>query len=116
MTRTMAHHSRLTCRDLGASRPDPARLTPPRAEYATVRFLTAPHDGRMTAITRLPSVGPCVPAVHVRAGAGDIVRPATDNAARLGGLVVTGPGQATADDHAQGDGSGIRSMKLLLPG
>ena len=78
----------------------PARLTAAHAGYAAVRFLTAPRQGRLTAITGLPPAGPRVPVVRVRANPGDLVRPATDNAARLGSIVVTGPDQATADDHA----------------
>ena len=87
------------CLDAAIGRPAP--LAPSRAGYATVRFLTAPHAGRLTAITGLPATGPCVPAVRVRARPGDIVGPATDNTARLGSIIVTGSSQAAADDHAE---------------
>ncbi|MGV4985770.1 ATP-grasp domain-containing protein [Streptomyces sp. NRAIS4] len=78
----------------------PATLTPASAGYATVRFLTTPHAGRLVAVTGLPEVTTTIPAVRVRAAAGTDVGPATSNRGRLGHVIVTGHDPRTVDDQA----------------
>lgn len=77
-----------------------AELTPSRAGYATVRFLTAPHPGRIVAVTGLPDCSPQVPIVRVRKAVGAIVNRAEDNTSRVGSVVVVGPDQHAVDQHA----------------
>ncbi|MFD8765054.1 ATP-grasp domain-containing protein [Streptomyces mirabilis] len=78
----------------------PATLTPARGGYATVRFLTTPHAGRLIAVTGLPEVTTTIPAVRVRAKAGAHVAPATSNRGRLGHVIVTGHDQRAVDEQA----------------
>ncbi|MGW4562308.1 hypothetical protein ACWEN3_07800 [Streptomyces sp. NPDC004561] len=78
----------------------PATLTPARNGYATVRFLTTPHTGRLVAVTGLPEVTTTIPAVRVRAAEGTGVGPATSNRGRLGHVIVTGHDPRAVDDQA----------------
>ncbi|MGW4983589.1 ATP-grasp domain-containing protein [Streptomyces mirabilis] len=78
----------------------PATLTPARGGYATVRFLTAPHGGRLIAVTGLPEVTTTIPAVRVRANAGAHLAPATSNRGRLGHVIVTGHDPRAVDEKA----------------
>lgn len=68
---------------------------------ATVRFLTAPHPGRLVSIAGLPQPSPTVPAVHLRAAVGARVGPATSNRDRLGHVIVTGDHPRTVDNQAE---------------
>ncbi|MBC6451318.1 ATP-grasp domain-containing protein [Actinokineospora xionganensis] len=86
------------CLDVALGRP--AQLAPTRDHYATVRFLTNPHQGLLAAITGLPERSPQVPIVRVRKAVGEVVGGAKDNAGRLGNFVVVGPDQQSVDDHA----------------
>ncbi|MGW6388932.1 ATP-grasp domain-containing protein [Streptomyces sp. NPDC055103] len=79
----------------------PAHLTPARRAYASVRFLTSPHTGRLAAVTGLPEKGPGVPAVHLRTAVGQTVRPAQTNRGRLGHFIVTGPDPAAVERQAE---------------
>ncbi|MFD6113789.1 ATP-grasp domain-containing protein [Streptomyces yangpuensis] len=78
----------------------PAHLTPARHHHATVRFLTSPAAGRLTAVTGLPRPGPDTPLVRLRARPGDPVGPAHTNAGRLGSLIVVGPDARTTAARA----------------
>ncbi|MFJ3861936.1 hypothetical protein ACIPRL_37695 [Streptomyces sp. NPDC090085] len=78
----------------------PARLTPARRHHATVRFLTSPAVGRLTAVTGLPRPGPGTPLVRLRARPGDPVGPAHTNAGRLGSLIVVSPDARTTAARA----------------
>ncbi|MEU9033329.1 ATP-grasp domain-containing protein [Streptomyces sp. NPDC048352] len=78
----------------------PARLTPTRHHRATVRFLTSPTAGRLTAVTGLPRPGPDTPLVRFRARPGDPVGPAYTNAGRLGSLIVVSPDARTTQARA----------------
>lgn len=69
--------------------------------YATVRFLTAPHPGRLLSITGLPELSPAVPAVTIRTAAGARVGPPTSNRGRLGHIIVTGDHSRTVDAQAE---------------
>jgi biotin carboxylase len=69
----------------------PAALTPTAHGHATVRFVTAPHAGRLTSLAGFPKPGPGVPFVRWRAAIGGLVNAAGVNADRLGCFVVTGP-------------------------
>ncbi|MFK0017033.1 ATP-grasp domain-containing protein [Streptomyces sp. NPDC091027] len=84
--------------DLALGRP--ARLTPARRHHATVRFLTSPAAGRLTAVTGLPRPGPGTPLVRLRARPGDPVGPAHTNAGRLGSLIVVAPDARTTAARA----------------
>ncbi|MFE2104559.1 ATP-grasp domain-containing protein [Kitasatospora sp. NPDC059463] len=79
----------------------PANLAPTRSGYATVRFLTSPHPGRLATVTGLPDPSPRVPIVRVRKAVGQTVNGATDNTARLGSFVVVGPNQQSVDLYAE---------------
>ncbi|MFF3015427.1 ATP-grasp domain-containing protein [Streptomyces sp. NPDC057939] len=78
----------------------PAHLTPSRHHHATVRFLTSPTAGRLTAVTGLPRPGPDTPLVRIRARPGDLVGPAHTNAGRLGSLIVVTANAATTQTRA----------------
>jgi biotin carboxylase len=78
----------------------PARLTPTRHEYATVRFLTSPRAGRLVSVSGLPRVGPDVPLVRLRTAAGTAVHGAGANSHRLGSFVVTGPDATAVEERA----------------
>ncbi|MGO4461771.1 ATP-grasp domain-containing protein [Streptomyces sp. M-16] len=78
----------------------PARLTPGRRHHATVRFLTSPAAGRLTAVTGLPRPGPDTPLVRLRVRPGDPVGPAHTNAGRLGSLIVVSPDARTTAARA----------------
>ncbi|GAA0924482.1 ATP-grasp domain-containing protein [Streptomyces thermoalcalitolerans] len=78
----------------------PAALTPTAHGHATVRFITAPHAGRLTALTGFPKQGPGVPFVRWRAAMGGLVNTAASNADRLGCFVVTGPDAAEVEQRA----------------
>lgn len=86
------------CLDTALGRP--ARLTPTRGGYATVRFLTAPHPGRLAAVTELPERSPQVPMVRMRKAVGEAVSAAGDNTSRIGSFVVVGDDQQSVDRHA----------------
>ncbi|MFD5814791.1 ATP-grasp domain-containing protein [Streptomyces sp. NPDC127038] len=79
----------------------PLTAIPTSCGYATVRFLTAPHSGRLVSVTGLPELSPTVPAVHVRAAAGARVGPATSNRGRLGHVIVTGDLPRPVDEQAE---------------
>lgn len=79
----------------------PAHLTPARRAYASIRFLTSPHAGRLAAVTGLPKEGPGVPAVHLRTAVGQTVGPAQANRGRLGHFIVTGPDPAAVERQAE---------------
>jgi biotin carboxylase len=85
------------CLDTALGRP--ARLTPTRGGYATVRFLTSPHRGRLATVTGLPGHSPRVPIVRVRKAAGETVN-AADNTGRLGSFVVVGADRQSVDRDA----------------
>ncbi|MFE5923181.1 hypothetical protein [Streptomyces sp. NPDC056468] len=77
----------------------PIAFAPTTPGYATVRFLTAPHAGRLVSVTGLPAVNTTIPAVCVRAAAGALVGPATSNRGRLGHIVVAGHDPVTVDNR-----------------
>ncbi|MEX3104962.1 ATP-grasp domain-containing protein [Streptomyces sp. V2] len=79
----------------------PAHLTPARRAYASVRFLTSPHTGRLAAVTGLPKEGPGVPDVRLRTAVGQTVGPAQTNRGRLGHFIVTGPDPAAVERQAE---------------
>lgn len=85
--------------DIALGRPVPAVPAPRGA--AIVRFLTAPHPGRLVSVAGLPKPSPTVPAVHVRAAVGARVGPATSNRGRLGHIIITGDHPRTVDDQAE---------------
>ncbi|MFF3982749.1 ATP-grasp domain-containing protein [Streptomyces sp. NPDC001828] len=68
----------------------PAALAPSALGYATVRFVTSPHAGRLTSLYGFPRTGPGVPFVRWRAAIGGLVREPGANGHRLGSFVVTG--------------------------
>ncbi|MFG2435791.1 hypothetical protein [Streptomyces sp. NPDC048508] len=74
---------------------------PDSGGYATVRFLTAPHPGRLLSITGLPELSPAVPAVTIRTAPGARVGPPTSNRGRLGHVIVTGDHPRAVDSHAE---------------
>lgn len=78
----------------------PATLAPTARGYATVRFLTSPHAGRLTSLSGLPTVGPGVPFVRRRAEIGGTVHEPGANTHRLGSFVVTGPDAAEVEERA----------------
>ncbi|MCX4598398.1 ATP-grasp domain-containing protein [Streptomyces sp. NBC_01549] len=78
----------------------PATLAPASGGYATVRFLTTPHPGRLVSVTGLPEVTATIPAVRVRAVEGADVGPVTSNRGRLGHVIVTGHDPRTVDTQA----------------
>ncbi|MFE5492996.1 ATP-grasp domain-containing protein [Streptomyces virginiae] len=78
----------------------PVRRTPARRYHATVRFLTSPTAGRLTAVTGLPLPGPEIPLVRLRARPGDRVGPAHTNAGRLGSFIVVTPDARTTQARA----------------
>ncbi|WP_443065062.1 hypothetical protein [Streptomyces sp. NBC_00576] len=77
-----------------------ADLTPTSNGYATVRFLTSPHRGRIATMAGLPERGPRVPIVRLRAETGQAVYRAERNTARLGSFVVVGPNRDTVSPYA----------------
>ncbi|MYQ96672.1 ATP-grasp domain-containing protein [Streptomyces sp. SID4946] len=79
----------------------PAHLTPTRRAYASVRFLTSPHTGRLAAVTGLPKEDPGVPAVYLRTAVGQTVGPAQTNRGRLGHFIVTGPDPGAVERQAE---------------
>ncbi|MEU1273576.1 ATP-grasp domain-containing protein [Streptomyces sp. NPDC005799] len=78
----------------------PATLTSARSGYATVRFLTAPHAGRLVAVTGLPEVNATIPAVRLRVAEGAVVGPPASNRGRLGHVIITGHEPRTVDEQA----------------
>ncbi|NMI55849.1 MULTISPECIES: ATP-grasp domain-containing protein [unclassified Streptomyces] len=78
----------------------PVTITQAPGGYATVRFLTTHHAGRLVAVTGLPAVTTTIPAVRVRAAEGSDVGPATSNRGRLGHVIVTGHDPRTVDERA----------------
>ncbi|GAA2581026.1 hypothetical protein GCM10010399_08490 [Dactylosporangium fulvum] len=78
----------------------PATLDATQSHYATVRFLTSPHAGRLRAVHGLPQRSPEVPDVRIRTAIGDRVRKAQDNRSRIGHLIVTGPNAEHVERHA----------------
>ncbi|MCX5097802.1 ATP-grasp domain-containing protein [Streptomyces sp. NBC_00365] len=75
-------------------------ITPAPGGYATIRFLTTHHAGRLIAVTGLPAVTTTIPAVRVRAAEDSDVGPATSNRGRLGHVIVTGHDPRTVDQRA----------------
>jgi biotin carboxylase len=88
----------MACLDTALGRP--AHLSPTRTDYATVRFLTAPHPGQLAAIEGLPDRSPQVPLVRVRRSLGETVNGIGDNTGRLGSFVVVGTDQRRVDRDA----------------
>ncbi|MGH3834756.1 MAG: ATP-grasp domain-containing protein [Pseudonocardiaceae bacterium] len=86
------------CLDTALGRP--AQLSPTRGGYATVRFLTTPHPGRLAAVTGLPDHSPQVPVVWVRKALGETVNGTEDNTGRLGSFIVIGPDRHHVDRDA----------------
>ncbi|MCX4853705.1 ATP-grasp domain-containing protein [Streptomyces canus] len=78
----------------------PTTIAPTTPGYATVRFLTAPHAGRLVCVTGLPAVTTTVPSVRMRTATGADVGPATSNRGRLGHVIVTGHDPRAVDDRA----------------
>ncbi|MEV6409393.1 ATP-grasp domain-containing protein [Streptomyces bobili] len=78
----------------------PVTIAPAPGGYATVRFLTTPHAGRLVAVTGLPAVTTTIPAVRVRAAEGSDIGPATSNRGRLGHVIVTGHDPRKVDERA----------------
>lgn len=78
----------------------PAGLAPTARGYATVRFVTSPHSGRLTSLSGLPTVGPGVPFVRWRAALGGPVQEPGANSHRLGSFVVTGPDAVEVEERA----------------
>jgi len=76
-----------------------ARLTPTHLGYATVRFLTAPHPGRLATVTGLPDLSPQVPILRMRKAVGETVNGARDNTGRIGSFVVVGHDQRSVDQY-----------------
>jgi len=77
-----------------------ADLAPTRQEHATIRFLTSPATGRLTAVSGLPEPGPSAPAVRLRTAIGNLVTGTRGNGQRLGSFVVTGPDARTVEERA----------------
>lgn len=86
------------CLDVALGRP--VRITRPRNDYATVRFLTIPRPGILTSLSNLPQPGPRVPIVRMRKTVGQFVNAAEDNGGRLGSVVVVGPDQESVELYA----------------
>ncbi|MFF7098539.1 hypothetical protein ACFY9A_40205, partial [Streptomyces rubradiris] len=82
---------------------------------ATVRFITSPHAGRLTSLSRLPEQGPGVPFVRWRAAVGVLVHTATANTDRLGCFVVTGSDADEVAERADALGRQIRIQVEPLP-
>lgn len=78
----------------------PAHLSPTRSHYATVRFLTTPHAGRLTAVAGLPDHSPHLPIVRVRTALGETVNATKDNIGRVGSFIVVGPDRQCVDRDA----------------
>lgn len=78
----------------------PAQLAPTRSDYATVRFLTAPHPGRLAAVAGLPDHSPQVPLVRVRRSLGETVNRTGDNTGRIGSFIVIGSDRQRVDRDA----------------
>ncbi|MEU9397911.1 ATP-grasp domain-containing protein [Streptomyces sp. NPDC048324] len=93
----------------------PAALTPTAHGHATVRFITAPHAGRLTSLTGFPKRGPGVPFVRWRAAIGGPVNAAGANADRLGCFIVTGPDAAEVEQRADALVRQIRVQVDLTP-
>lgn len=86
------------CLDTALGRP--AQLAPTRGDYATVRFLTSSHPGRLATVTGLSDRSPQVPIVRVRTAPRETVNRAEDNTGRLGSFVVVGPDRQSVDRYA----------------
>lgn len=86
------------CLDTALGRP--AHLSPTRSDYATVRFLTAPHPGRLAAVAGLPDHSPQVPLVRVRRSLGETVNRIGDNTGRLGCFIMVGSDRQRVDRDA----------------
>lgn len=69
----------------------PPDLAPTRSGYAAIRFVTAPHPGRLVALEHLPSPGGDLREVRVLRRAGAEVAGPDSSHGRLAHLVVTGP-------------------------
>lgn len=79
----------------------PADLTPTRRGYATIRFITSSHTGLFRGADGLPTRGPHVPEVQLRARPGAAVREARRNSDRIGHFIVTGTSPAAVERYAQ---------------
>jgi biotin carboxylase len=69
----------------------PPDLAPTRCGYAAIRFVTAPHPGRLVALEHLPSPGGEVREVRMLRRPGAEVAGPDSSRGRLAHLVVTGP-------------------------
>ncbi|WP_434598260.1 ATP-grasp domain-containing protein [Streptomyces sp. A5-4] len=78
----------------------PAALAPTARGYATVRFVTSPHAGRLTSVCGFPKTGLGVPFVRWRAAIGGTVHEPGANGHRLGSFVVTGPDSGEVEERA----------------
>lgn len=86
------------CLDTALGRP--AHLLPTRSDYATARFLTAPHPGRLTAVAGLPDRSPQVPLVRLRRSLGETVTGSEDNTGRIGSFIMVGSDRQRVDRDA----------------
>ncbi|MGW1429691.1 ATP-grasp domain-containing protein [Streptomyces sp. NPDC002431] len=86
----------------------PPAITPTACGYATVRFVTSPHAGRLVSLRRFPRTGPGVPFVRWRAAIGGLVHEPDANGHRLGAFVVTGTEAAEVEERADALQRGIR--------
>lgn len=86
------------CLDAALGRP--AHLSPVRSDYATVRFLTATHPGRLAAVAGLPDHSPEVPLVRVRKAVGETVNVTEDNIGRIGSFIMIGRDRQRVDRDA----------------
>lgn len=78
----------------------PAALASSASGYATVRFVTSPHAGRLTSVSGFPTTGPGMPFVRWRAAIGGTVHKPGANGHRLGSFVVTGLDAAEVEERA----------------
>jgi biotin carboxylase len=86
----------------------PPAITPTARGYATVRFVTSPHAGRLASLSGFPGTGPGVPFVRWRVAIGGLVHEPESNGHRLGSFVVTGTDAAEVEERADALLRGIR--------
>lgn len=99
--------------DVAAGRP--TTLTPTARGYATVRFITSPHAGRLTAVSGFPTTGPGVPFARWRTELGGTVHEATANGHRLGAFVVTGTDADEVEQRADALARRVRTEVTPQP-
>lgn len=78
----------------------PVAPAPAAQGYATVRFLTSPHTGRLASFHGFPKTGPGLPYVRWRAAIGGLVHEPGVNGHRLGAFVVTGTEAYEVEERA----------------